>query len=96
MDSYGCVNYQPDMPLSETTQSQIEKCLNMKEYNTINGASINEENRSMLKATYFSIRKDINSGKNLNFLLTEWSLLFTTKGFLEHFNELVGVNMSRS
>lgn len=92
-DSYGCVNYQPDMPITETNLSQAEKQQKMKESYAKNGALLNAENRSLLQATYCSVRREINSGKNINFLLTEWPLLFTEEGFLDHFNELVGLDI---
>ena len=97
-DSYGCINYQPlDLPNGETAQSQTEKKEQMKNlFHSGFHTALNEECRNLLKLTYCTIRKDINTRKALDFLLTEWPLLFVKEGFLDHFNELVGINILES
>lgn len=92
-DSYGCVNFQPDLPVQETTQTQIEKQQGMKLIKESGGTSMNEEIRKMLHETYFSIRKDINSGRDIHYLIEEWPLLFSKEGLFDHFLELVNINI---
>lgn len=43
------------------------------------------------KLHILALEKTLTVGKILNFLTTEWPLLFRKEGFLNHFNELVGL-----
>ncbi|GBN76882.1 hypothetical protein AVEN_128782-1 [Araneus ventricosus] len=89
---YGCLNWQPKiLPIGESSESQIEKQNEMIQISSIMkpGDELNEQSLTLLETTYYSQRKDINNLKNVSFLLNNWPLLFSEKGFFLsflHFN----------
>ncbi|GBN98975.1 hypothetical protein AVEN_128694-1, partial [Araneus ventricosus] len=94
---YGCLNWQPKiLPIGESSESQIEKQNEMIQISSIMkpGDELNEQSLTLLEATYYSQRKDINNLKNVSFLLNNWPLLFSEKGFFCHFYTLTGVNIA--
>lgn len=48
---------------------------------------------NMMRATFFTQRKDIISGTETSDLTKEWPYLFETTGMKTHFKELTGVDM---
>lgn len=47
----------------------------------------------MMRATFFTQRKDIISGTEISDLTKEWPYLFKTSGMKTHFKKLTGVDM---
>lgn len=47
----------------------------------------------MMRATFFTQRKDIISGTEISDLTKEWPYLFETSGMKTHFKKLTGVDM---
>ncbi|CAL1297526.1 unnamed protein product, partial [Larinioides sclopetarius] len=91
---YGCLNWQPKMlPIGESNESQTEKQNQMIKISSVTkpGEELSEQTLTLLKETYYSQRKDINSLKNITFLLNSWPLLFSEKGFFQHFHILTGI-----
>lgn len=48
---------------------------------------------NMMRATFFTQRKDIISGTEISDLTKEWPYLFETSGMKTHFKKLTGVDM---
>lgn len=90
-DTYGCMKWDMKfMPLSETTNSQQEKKLKMKVLSEQANFSPDEV-KTLMKCTYYSQRKEINQGTDLQTLMEEWPFLFQEIGMTIHFQELTGV-----
>lgn len=67
-DTYGCIKWDMKfMPVSETTDSQQEKKLQMKELSGQANFSPDQV-KTLMKCTYYSQRKAINQGKDLQTL----------------------------
>ncbi|RXN38123.1 hypothetical protein ROHU_001416 [Labeo rohita] len=88
-DTYGCVNWNVEfMPLNETKESQLEKQEMMK----IKSKATNfdsEEVSTLLKATYYTQRKDINNGASIQQLCENWPFLFQEVGCSEDLKDVV-------
>ncbi|XP_051991585.1 uncharacterized protein LOC127650297 [Xyrauchen texanus] len=83
------------MPISETLESQQEKKdkLNvLSEQATFSP----EEVKTLMKDTYFSQRKAVNSGTDLQSLMEEWPFLFKEIGMMVHFHDLTGVSLKET
>nr|XP_020477510.1 uncharacterized protein LOC109972749 isoform X2 [Monopterus albus] len=52
-----------------------------------------DEVKTLMKCTYYSQWKEINSGTDLKYLMEEWPFLFTEIGMTVHFQELTGVSL---
>jgi len=100
-DSYGCVNWQPELPRNESADKQIDK----KEW-LVKEFQVCPELRDMPKVyqlmeeTFPSQRFMLNQLVNGNAaytvkqIQTEWPFLFTTDGLLRHFEVLMGFNIT--
>ena len=88
-DSYGCVDYQPEVPkgkdLEEIKQMQTEM---ISKSVLLNVHWLDIENS--MRATFGLQRADINGGATTGNLLKEWPFLFFSQGLDLHFTLLVG------
>lgn len=92
-DTYGCVNWEPKfMPLNETKESQLDKQERMKIISKTTTVDP-EEVSNLLKATYYSQRKDINNGASIKQLCENWPFLFQEVGMCAHFKQLTGIDL---
>ena len=93
-DSYGCVNFQPDLPQSESLDSITTKKNELKEIWSTSGTqgTGNAVTENLMKATYFLQRQMINAHTPVTVLQDEFPYLLQTKYVLWHFEELVGKN----
>lgn len=88
-DEYGCVEYQPLLPSSETAASQNEKktllidlCKKAEEDDKISG---------LMDDTYYSQRSDINTKKrDFGILFKDWPYLFQQRYLVNHTSRLLG------
>lgn len=95
-DTYGCIMWDMKfMPVSETLESQQEKKDQMKVLSE-QATFSPEEVKPLMKCTYFSQRKAINSGTDLQSLIEEWPFLFKEIGMMVHFHELTGVSLKET
>ncbi|KAI5086458.1 solute carrier family 41 member 1 isoform X1 [Silurus meridionalis] len=79
-DTYGCVNWNVKfMPLNETKESQLEKQEIMKMKSKETNFDL-EEVSNLLKATYYTQRRDINNGASIHQLCENWPFLFQEVG----------------
>lgn len=75
-DTYGCIKWDMKfLPVSETAETQQKKKDEMKMLSEQLNPS-HDEVRSLMKSTYYSQRKEINKGTDLQTLLEEWPFLF--------------------
>lgn len=92
LDSYRCKNWQPvQLPANETPDTQISVKQEMKKMKKeqFHDAKIVE---NMMRATFFTQRKDIINGVETSDLLHEWPYLFETSGMMSHFKELTAID----
>ncbi|XP_050923679.1 uncharacterized protein LOC108891394 [Lates calcarifer] len=90
-DTYGCIKWEMEyMPVSETPESQQEKKDKMKALSEQTNFSPGEI-ETLMKCTYYSQRKDINKGTDLQSLMEGWPFLFKEIGMTVHFQELTGI-----
>lgn len=95
-DTYGCVKWDMKfLPVTETTETQQKKKDEMKMLSEQLNPSPDEV-RSLMKSTYYSQRKEINKGTDLQTLLEEWPFLFQEIGMGVHFEELTGVPLKET
>ncbi|XP_034535115.1 uncharacterized protein LOC117809748 [Notolabrus celidotus] len=92
-DTYGCIKWDIKfLPVSETLESQQEKKEEMKLLSEQTSFSP-EEVKTLMKCTYYSQRKAVNKGADLQILIEEWPFLFQEVGMAVHFEELTGVSL---
>ncbi|KAG7477156.1 hypothetical protein MATL_G00091140 [Megalops atlanticus] len=93
LDTYGCINWQPMwLPPDETPESQKcaqEELKKMYKERCRDAKCI----ENMMRATFFTQRKDIISGITTSDLINEWPYLFETTGMKTHFKELTGMDI---
>ncbi|KAM9434070.1 uncharacterized protein Hap1MRO34_002798 [Clarias gariepinus] len=95
-DTYGCIKWDMKfLPVSETLETQQEKKERMKIFSEQTSFS-HEEVKTLMKCTYYSQRKAINSGANMQTLKEEWPFLFQAIGMTVHFEELTGVPLKET
>lgn len=95
-DTYGCIQWDMKfMPISETLESQQEKKDKLKMLSE-QATFSPEEVKTLMKDTYFSQRKAINSGTDLQSLMEEWPFLFKEIGMIVHFHVLTGVSLKET
>ncbi|MEQ2301168.1 hypothetical protein AMECASPLE_033143 [Ameca splendens] len=93
-DTYGCIKWDMKfLPVSETSESQQEKQKQMKILSEQTSFSP-EEVKTLIKCTYYSQRKAINKGADLQILIEEWP--FQEIGMSVHFEELTGVPLKQT
>ncbi|XP_061106630.1 uncharacterized protein LOC133134448 [Conger conger] len=95
-DTYGCIKWNLKfMPVSETLESQQEKKDKMKmlrEQRTFSP----EEVKALMECTYYSQRKAIHTGTDLQCLMEEWPFFFEEIGMTVHFLELTGLPLKET
>ncbi|XP_066516661.1 uncharacterized protein [Hoplias malabaricus] len=92
-DTYGCIQWDMKfMPVSETPESQQDKKDKMKMLSEQTNFSPDEV-KTLMKCTYYSQRKDIIKGTELQSLMEDWPFLFQEIGMTVHFQELTGVSL---
>lgn len=95
-DTYGCIKWNMKfLPVSETLETQQEKKERMKILSEQTSFS-HEEVKTLMKCTYYSQRKAINSGADMQTLKEEWPFLFQAIGMTVHFEELTGVPLKET
>ncbi|KAM8729082.1 uncharacterized protein AB9X84_026423 [Acanthopagrus schlegelii] len=95
-DTYGCIKWEMKyMPLSETPESQQQKKDKMKALSEQTNFSPGEV-ETLMKCTYYSQRKEINQGTDLQSLMEEWPFLFQEIGMTVHFQELTGISLKET
>ncbi|XP_048865984.1 uncharacterized protein LOC125739675 isoform X2 [Brienomyrus brachyistius] len=95
-DTYGCIKWDMKfLPVSETLETQQEKKERMKILSEQTSFS-HEEVKTLMKCTYYSQRKAINSGADMQTLKEEWPYLFQAIGMTVHFEELTGVPLKET
>ncbi|XP_022538843.2 uncharacterized protein LOC111195522 isoform X2 [Astyanax mexicanus] len=50
----------------------------------------------LMRATFYTQRKQVNQGKNIKFLLEEWPFWFDELGMAVHFKELTGIGLKET
>ncbi|MEQ2195926.1 hypothetical protein XENOCAPTIV_020530, partial [Xenoophorus captivus] len=95
-DTYGCIKWDMKfLAVSETSESQQEKQKQMKVLSEQTSFSP-EEVKTLMKCTYYSQRKAINKGADLQILIEEWPFLFLEIGMSVQFEELTGVPLKQT
>lgn len=95
-DTYGCIKWDMKfMPVSVRAESQQEKKDKMKVLSEQTNFSPVEV-KSLMKCTYYSQRKEINTGTDLQSIMEEWPFLFQEIGMTVHFQELTGVSQKET
>lgn len=93
-DAYGCVNWQPShLPIHETEKTQETKKAHMMDLANNKNDLDKTQIKKLLEDTYYTLRRDINLKKDVNYLFKEWPLLFTKEGLLDHFKMLTDVDI---
>lgn len=79
---------------SETAETQNEK--KMQDLYNLGPKHYDEKKVvELMSRTYYSQRVSINQKKYMNDIIEEWPFLFQKHGLLNHFNELVGLNINK-
>ena len=95
VDSYGCLQWQPEIPPEETEAGMEEKRLRMAELHSEFGSAAADkaEVDYLLKSTYYLQRRMINAepAPAIKDLRAQWPLLFVQKSLYSHFELLTGV-----
>lgn len=99
LDSYGCVNWQPqDLPEGETTDSLEVKRQMMVTLHHREGPKGAERGMvdDLMDVTYLCQRKLINScpPPRISDILKEWPFLFEKRLLCSHFNKLTGIDIA--
>ena len=80
------------MPLNETEESVLDQQERMKIMSKTSNVDP-EELSNLMKATYYSQRKDINNGASIQQLCENWPFLFQEDRISVHFNQLTGIDL---
>lgn len=88
LDSYGCVQWEPQLPVNETEDSLEVKKKLLKEKN--------QDIKLLLKETYYLQRKDINNGLKICNLTEEYPPLFSDFGMFLHFKLLTNIDILKT
>lgn len=89
IDSYGCVNWSPEFPQDETTESLLKK----KDFMKFSDPSDYILLKKQIEETYCLQRYEINRGSGIKQLLKDWPNLFTEVGLKHHFQLLTAINV---
>ena len=93
--SYGTKDWQPALPSSETSASQMSKKELMIEWHSKEEWDIPEITQ-LLNDTYPTIRSVINCGSSITVITAEWPFLVEEHGMLHHFQRLVGIPLKET
>ncbi|XP_019118302.2 uncharacterized protein LOC109139344 isoform X2 [Larimichthys crocea] len=92
-DTYGCINWHVKfLPLEETPETQREKKEKLKVMSQQPDANPLEV-KDLMKATYYTQRKQVNLGEHVKQLFNEWPFWFEELGMAVHFKQLTGVDL---
>ncbi|XP_034033818.1 uncharacterized protein LOC117517016 [Thalassophryne amazonica] len=92
-DTYGCINWDLKfLPRGETSESQDLKKEQLNRMFQQTDANP-EEIKHLMKLTFYAQHKQVNQGKNINWLLEECPFWFREVGMAVHFKELTGVEL---
>ncbi|XP_054930445.1 uncharacterized protein [Dermacentor andersoni] len=94
-DSYGCVAWQPDLPSTETAETQENKRKELQAQFRL--ASPNSSRVTQLMAeTYSSQRQVINASRSVVNVKENWPFLFEEAHMCSHVNILLGFSASQT
>lgn len=93
-DEYGCVAYLPNLPETETWETQEEKRLNLIE-SWKASKLVNDVTSQLMAETYFLQRKQIHKNKNLSKFFDDWPYFTCSKIIIAHANELLGKDIHK-
>lgn len=88
-DEYGCVEYLPGLPSTETTQTQEDKKLNLIEL-WESEVEVNNTIKSLMIDTYFLQRQQLHKESDIKKFIIEWPYLNNYQIFINHANKLLG------
>ncbi|KAL2097021.1 hypothetical protein ACEWY4_006228 [Coilia grayii] len=92
-DTYGCINWHVKfLPLEETSETQQEKKEKLKVMAHKPDANP-QEVKDLMKATYYTQRKQVNLGEHVKQLFDEWPFWFEELGMAVHFKQLTGIDL---
>ena len=89
-DYYGCVSWQPCVPVGDALEDLQQKQVALQQLSTAMSPDL-QVVQELMKDTYCLQRQDINEGHNALQLKQKWPFLFTSTGLDSHFTELTGV-----
>ncbi|KAJ8673839.1 hypothetical protein QAD02_005101 [Eretmocerus hayati] len=94
-DGYGCTEYAPAIPDSETPDSQEEKRLRLAELFQNSTSPETDEVSNLMSETYATQRALMNSKqRNLNKLFKDWPYLGIASIFIAHSHKLLGKDVN--
>ncbi|KAK0137969.1 hypothetical protein N1851_025844 [Merluccius polli] len=85
-DTYGCIKWDLQLERLQRANSRVEK--NCK-------ACLNKMPQIRM-STFYTQRKEVNSGKEIKYLLEDWPFVFDEIGMAVHFEELTGVSLKET
>lgn len=81
--------------VKQQTQKMGEKMKQMQDLHSLEPKQYNEKKvLELMPSTYYSQKISINKKKFINDILEKWPFLFFKNGLINHFNELVGMDIS--
>ncbi|XP_033127860.1 uncharacterized protein LOC117125469 [Anneissia japonica] len=92
IDTYGCVDWQPELQEGQTEQTQLALQEDLKNCS----GDVTEEIELQMKLTYYSQKRDINSGLTIDNLLEDWPVLFKRCGMINHFRQLTNTDIQET
>lgn len=99
-DTYGCVRFQPDLPLEETEDSVENKRQKLEDIYSREGTKggENAEVIQLMETTFCLQRSQINSipAPSVAEVIKKWPYLFLQKGLFTHFELLTEINVLRA
>ncbi|XP_033938009.1 uncharacterized protein [Pseudochaenichthys georgianus] len=95
LDTYGCINWQPQRPPpGETGETQEQFKLELKNMHITRSKDTKRIEEKMV-ATFYTQRSDIIKGMETPVLLRDWPYLFEMCGMMAHFKELTGMDVDK-
>lgn len=99
-DSYGCTQFQPELPTEETNETVEQKRQQLENIYRQEGShgGEREEVINLMKTTFCLQRKQINDtpAPSIEDLRKQWPYLFTQRGIYGHFELLTDINVLRA
>ncbi|KAK2880732.1 hypothetical protein Q8A67_018000 [Cirrhinus molitorella] len=96
-DSYGCTQFNPEMPSDETTEMLEQKRQRLETIYREEGIESGEKTEvlNLMKSTFCLQRKQINQtpAPSIEELRNQWPYLFTKRGIFCHFESLTDINV---
>ncbi|CAL8351185.1 unnamed protein product [Merluccius merluccius] len=95
-DTYGCIKWDLQfIPLGETAESQQQSREELQSLSKQNAPN-QDVVKQLTRSTFYTQRKEVNSGKEIKYLLEDWPFLFDEIGMAVHFEELTGVSLKET